>query len=264
MKHKKLSKTPLTYVLAKINFSNIEAIEKFIPDIQEGIRHTFPNFRKVTVQFVEVRENQQPSILTRTQWHFMDKDSVTGIFLDNTSVAIHTSKYTQFETLSNQFQSVLEKFSQILQISLLTRIGLRYINLIENNLTQYINPGLLGFHLEDTKYFKPERFLTNIDLTEEGKYGIIKIQSSLISNKEVINNINIFVPADLTDVANLLSFNHQSQPNGKFLVLDLDHFNNNKEDFEINIIMNNLKNLQEALYQAFCAAVTEKALVDWK
>lgn len=252
--HKKLSKTPITYVLAQVNFTNVEAIEKFIPDLQESIRQSFPNFKKLIVQSDQF------------QWHFIDKASVTGIFLNSASITIHTSKYTQFEVFLRQFRDVLEEFSKILNISLLSRIGLRYINLIQGDLNQYVHSGFLGFHLEDDKYFEPNRFLINTRLTEESKCGIIQIQSALVSDKGVINSTNLFVNSELAGVASHLSFSHRQEPSGKFLILDLDHFRSNfiAETFEVNTVIDQLKNLQEVLYQAFCAAITEKALTDWQ
>ena len=265
MTHQTLSKSPITYFLAKINFSNIEAIEKYIPELQENIRRLFPDFKKVSVQFIDIKMNQQPSLSTRTQWHFINKESTTGVLLDNSSVAIHTSQYTQFEQILGELKYVLEEFNKILRISLLTRIGLRYINLIQGDLNRYVNPGLLGFYLKDNEYFHCNKFIINTTLNEETKYGIIKIQSGLVSNKEIINKTNnIFIPSDLMEVANYLSFNHHKQPEEDFLVLDLDHFSNNKEDFQINTIIDQLKNLQEALYRAFCTAVKPKALEDWR
>jgi uncharacterized protein (TIGR04255 family) len=262
--HEKLSKSPITYVLAQVRFTNIESMEKYIPELQEIIRQQFPIFKKITIQAIDLRDRKFSDII---QWHFMDENSVTGILLDGTSISIHTSKYDNFLKLQKQFDNVLTEFNKILNISLCVRLGLRYINLIESNLDKYIQPELLGFHLKDTTHFEKNKFLARTELIQKSKIGIVKIKSTHMGDNEVTDEReNIFVPSDMINIADLLSFKHHKKPSKDFSIIDIDHFYEKNEKFEVfdvKEIINDLTRIQDASYNAFTAAVTPRALKDW-
>lgn len=261
--HKILSKSPITYVFAQVRFTSIESISKYIPEIQDKIRNDFPQFKEVTIYAIEVRDEQQPIPSTIKQWHFVDKDSVMGIILDGKSISIHTSKYVQFEVLSKKLEKVLKKVNEILHISLLERLGVRYINIIESNLSNFIKEGLLGFYLKGEQ-FDQNRYIINTDLTQKSDKGLIRVKSACVGDKEIIVGVkNILVPPDLAEAASFLSFTHLKQPTGKFLMLDIDHYEDKKEDFNIEKVMFGLKDLQDAAYYAFQESVTSEALKSW-
>jgi len=260
--HEKLSKSPITYVLAQVRFTNIESMEKYIPDLQEIIRQQFPIFKKITIPVIDLRDRKFSDII---QWHFMDENSVTGILLDGTSISFHTSKYDDFLKLQKQFEHVLTKFNKILKISLCVRLGLRYINLIKSNLDTYVQPELLGFHLKDITHFEKNKFLARTELIQESKIGVIKIKSTHIGSNEVTTaGENLFVPSDMVNIADHLSFGHHEKPTKDFSIIDIDHFYEKNEKFDVKEIINDLTRIQDAIYVAFTAAVMPIALTDWK
>jgi len=260
--HQKLSKSPITYVLAQVRFSTIQSIGDYIPKLQDEIRSFFPHFQKVNLQAIQLREDQQPISSVFNQWHFIDKDRQTGIILDNHSITIHTNQYSQFKPLIENLEKVLTRFNEILKIVLFTRIGLRYINLIENGLDN-IDIGLRGFQLKATN-FEIDKFLTKTETTQLSNLGIIKIQATHVGNKEIISGTkNLYVPPDLVDAASVLTFQNYKVPDKDFLILDLDHFNEQQGDFDIDEILHNFKEFQEIIYQVFCNAVGEQNLKNW-
>ena len=88
--HTKLSKAPVTYVLAQVRFSNIQTISEYIPAFQDKIRGLFPYFQEITLQKMQGSQLQQviatatqqktlgpqfqQVIAIVTQWHFLDKN----------------------------------------------------------------------------------------------------------------------------------------------------------------------------------------------
>ena len=108
--HKLLSKSPITYVLAQVRFTNIESIEKYVPDIQDKIRNYFPKFNNINIHTIELKENQAPTPSSISQWHFMDKDSVMGVLLDGNSITIHTSKYDHFDKIVKRFRASSQRY----------------------------------------------------------------------------------------------------------------------------------------------------------
>jgi|GEM_PF-2557989 uncharacterized protein (TIGR04255 family) len=260
--HPKLSKAPVTYVLAQIKFSSIEDIANRIPALQDKIRGDFPHYQQVNIQSIQLREGQQPAATTLIQWHFLDKEKQTGIILDKQTLTIQTSCYEQFQPLLNRFKAVASQFHEILKFSLFTRLGLRYINLIEDGLTK-LDPGLQGFQLANNDFDK-NQFLTKTETTQRSQAGVLKVQATRFSDKKVIGDIqNIFVPLELADTAKLLSFNGREEPGRAFLLLDLDHFHVGQGDFDIEVIGSRFCELQKMLYQGFCQAVGKENLTAW-
>lgn len=260
--HPKLSKPPVTYVLAQVKFSNIENIESRIPELQEKIRGAFPHYEKVNIQTIHLIEGRKTDLAASTQWHFMDKEKQTGIILDNKTLTIHTSRYERFQLLLDGFEKVAIRFHEVLNFSLFTRLGLRYINLIEDGLTN-VDKGLQGFQLTDNG-FEKNQFLTKTETTQLSQAGFIKVQATRIADKKVIAGIqNIFVPPDLADTAKLLSFKHHKEPEQAFLVLDLDHFNSDQSDFDVKEILQRFHKLQDLIYKSFCQAIGSTNLTNW-
>lgn len=260
--HPKLFKAPVTYMLAQIKFSSIEGIASRIPELQDKIRNDFPHYQQVNIQSIQLREGQQPTAATLTQWHFMDKEKQTGIILDKQTLTIHTSLYKQFQPLLNSFEAVVKQFHEILHFSLFTRLGLRYINLIENGITK-VDTGLQGFQLKENGFDESE-FITRTETTQRSQEGVLKVQATKVPDKKIIGNAqNIFVPPELVDMARLLSFSRHKSPENEFLMLDIDHFDNRQGDFDIKEIFGRFNKLQEIIYRVFCKAVGVENLKIW-
>ncbi len=260
--HPKLSKQPLTYVLAQVNFTSIEDMASYIPQLQNKIRDVFPHFEQVNIQAIQLREGEKPHPIVFTQWHFMDKKKQTGIILDKHSVTIHSNQYDRFQPFIDTIEEVISKLHDELKFSLFTRLGLRYINLIKDGVSK-IDPRLQGFRLLGDK-FPPNNFMAKIEATQPTFEGIIKTKSIHIENKAIINSgENIFVPPDLIDTARPLSFEHFTKPQDAFLILDIDHFSDKQEDFLVSTILDNFNKFHEIIYQGFYKAVGEDNLSNW-
>ncbi|MBY0545542.1 MAG: TIGR04255 family protein [Gammaproteobacteria bacterium] len=261
--HLKLSSSPLRYVLAQIKFTSIENIAEYVPKLQDKIRRDFPHFQEVKIQSVQLKEAQALSAGTLVLWHFMDKDRHVGIILDKQSIVIHTSDYQDCETLLKRWGRVLTCFHEILNISLITQSGLRYINIIENDYTN-IDPRLQGFHLKGD-VFAAGDFLSRTEMTQKSDQGLIKIQTARASNKKLLGDFKeIFLPLDLLDIGGMLSFEHYKVLNNEFLLLDVDHFKQENADFEMTTVMDSFRQLHEGAYQAFVQAVGSENLKRWE
>ena len=260
--HQRLSKSPITYVLAQVQFSDIANIADYIPKLQDEIRPLFPLYQMVNIQTIQFRDGQQPPVASvSSQWQFMDKDKRTGIVLDSRSVSIHTSGYETFATLLKSLEKTLALFNKILKIALFTRIGLRYINFMDNNVDK-VNSELRGFKLKNND-FMDDRFLTKTETTQMSRFGTIKVQATHIGNREIVSGIkNIFVPPDLADIANFLLFEHRKLPDKGFLILDIDQFNAQQGNFDVSSISNRFQELHEVIYSAFRNAIGEEVLKD--
>src|SRR5262249_8598327 len=141
-----LSRTPLIYVVAQIRFSAVMAMDKYVPEIQEKLRRTYPWFQHSKIQEV-VFQGQSPSVSFTDRFEFLQSDKRTGIVLMSNSVALQTNKYTSFELFEQEFSGALYEIDQSVGLSLVERIGLRYIDLVRLDTNEtwsdYLKPSLL-------------------------------------------------------------------------------------------------------------------------
>ena len=130
------------------------ALEKFIPEIQEQLRKKeFPKFLKAQTHEFMLQAGAPPKFNISDRWEFQSKDSSLGIVLTTSSVAVQTNRYTNYERFEETIATALIVINRVLNIDLVERIGLRYVDLIrpsENEtLADYLQPGLLGIKSGD-------------------------------------------------------------------------------------------------------------------
>lgn len=266
----KLKKPPVTYALMQVRISQVLDIKEYITKIQGSIRREFPLYNELNFHSLELKSgDKQPEFQNYMQWHFGNKESTTGIILSRDAIVIHTSKYNSFESLCKTFKEILDVLKSTLDISLFTRVGIRYINFLHENITKYVDPHLQGFHLSNKQGFTSNYFSRTESIQQTQCGGIINIRSSHFSDKNSFTTPqsikNIFVTPELWQGADQLTFDHHKNmlPNNDFLILDLDHFINKQSDFDSNSILDELNILHNDIYTAFRNAITKEAIHDW-
>src|SRR5882762_5816637 len=149
----RLRYSPLVYVIGQVRISPVVAIEKYIPEIQEQLRHKgFPRFVKGQIQEIRFAIDAAPKMSVVDRYEFQNKESTSGIALATDSISLHTSKYEVYEKFEETFSTALTIIHQVVSLSLVERMGLRYIDLIRLNageqFSDYLQPGLLGLEEE--------------------------------------------------------------------------------------------------------------------
>ncbi|MGA9566554.1 MAG: TIGR04255 family protein, partial [Candidatus Korobacteraceae bacterium] len=103
-----LKHPPLIYVVAQVLFTEVVAIEKFVPDIQESLRHKgFPRFLRGQVQEIAFQPDGIPKFGARDRFEFQNKEGSLGIVLQTKSVAIQTNSYSTYEIFEDQIRTAL-------------------------------------------------------------------------------------------------------------------------------------------------------------
>jgi uncharacterized protein (TIGR04255 family) len=249
-----LQRAPLIYVVAQVRFSAIVAMEKFVPEIQEQLRHKgFPRFLRGQVHEIAIQADGPPKFSAVERFEFQNKDGTLGIVLQPNSVVIHTNNYTNYEAFEEYTKTALMVVHRVLNIGLSERIGLRYVNLIRREQgeewTNYLHEGLLGLAPSSVgvkKWTSASQFLGD---TEVGQLAIRCSQSEQP------------VPPDL--VAINLNYS-KPLPKGEVVtILDLDHFLERATDFKVAAAIAVLEQLHESLDRVFTTAVTAMALTKW-
>jgi uncharacterized protein (TIGR04255 family) len=249
-----LRHAPLIYVVAQVRFSAIVAIEKYVPEIQEQLRHKgFPRFLKGQVHEIAFQADGAPKFSAIDRFEFQDKDASLGIVLQSNSVAVHTNRYSNYETFEEHIRTALLAVNRILGISLAERIGLRYVNLIRlkanETWSEYLHAGLLGL---DPGSIGVESWISNSQFLGRTEVGQLAVRCARSAQP---------FPPDLLNTT--LAYSLELAKEETVITLDFDHFVEQTVDFKVPSAMSTLENLHQSLDKVFMASVTENALVKW-
>ncbi len=252
---RKLTNAPLVYVLAQVRYSPILSMEKFIPHIQEQVRKTFPKFRKVVMQSLVLGVNGQPDTTKVERWEFAGKDGDAGFIVQTDSFVFHTTAYKTFEDFISQFEFALSEVNKEANISLIERIGLRYVDVIEaeegEELGVFLVPGLAGFPLEKLQVKTLISYMETITTTDEGVL-VLKATKKLDGN---------LLPPDLQPIG--LKMDRKISEGRPNAILDFDHYSEQAMEFSIDDVVKKIDRLHNATSSAFWATTTKYAIDRW-
>jgi uncharacterized protein (TIGR04255 family) len=249
-----LRHAPLIYVVAQVRFSAIVAIEKYVPEIQEKLRHKgFPRFLKAQVQEVALQIDAAPKLSTSDRFEFQDKDASLGIVLQSNSVAVHTNRYSDYEAFEEHVKTALMAVNRVVGIGLSERIGLRYVNLVRlkpnEGWREYLHEGLLGL---DSASVGVESWTSSSQFVGKTEVGQLAVRCS--------RSAQPFPPDLLTST---LAYSLELAKDEIVTTLDFDHYIEQVTDFKVAKAISMLEQLHESLDRVFMSAVTSDALTRW-
>ena len=253
-----LSKTPLIFVLAQVRFAPITQIGKFLPDIQEALRHQgFPGLATRKFDVVITGAEGQAQRQERLQWEFLHPDRTQSIIVDEGSVVLQTSAYSTGEKFLEQLAMALKITEACAKPVGLLRVGLRYVDLINPidgaGLDKLIRPALgpaaVSFQGEPVTHLWESLRQTS---------ATTKL---LVRYTEASRGFAF--PPDLGPFISLMLSKPVVQE-GPFGLLDTDHFDEGGSDFSVETALNRASNLHDVLDQSFRQLVTDDALRLWK
>lgn len=230
------------------------ALEKFLPDIQEQLRHKgFPRYIRGQVQELLVQPDTPPKFNVTDRFEFQDKDESVGIVLTPTSLAVQTNRYSRFEDFEDIVATALIVVNRVLNLTLVERVGLRYVDLVRlsagETFADYLNPGLLGIdpNVVGVKTWRSR--YESLGVTELGNLVVRCSQSEQI------------LPPDLFPTT--LRYSTTLAPGEVVTLLDFDHFVESSDDFDTRKVVGLVGELHDAVDLAFRGSVTPSALVRW-
>ena len=255
----KLNNHPLLFVLAEFRFSDVRNIEEYIPRLQERFRKVFPFIEEKIGQ--EINLTQQGIDINNTkQWAFVNKDKSQAIVLNYNRLVFMTADYDRFDGFKENCKNVINILVDEVAPSLLTRIGLRYADLIVKNndedITSYVKDAVCekGFlsDLGDAKrQMKDTLIVTDV--------GFLNIRSMYAENDISILNDNDNFPINIA----------RKNEIRERILLDFDHFwqPQREEDslnFETDEIFKKLEVLHKPARQAFWYITTTTGRKIWE
>lgn len=255
----KLNNHPLLFVLAEFRFSDVRNIEEYIPKLQERFRKIFPFIEEKIGQEINLTP-QGINISETKQWAFVSKDKSQAIILNYNRLVYMTADYDRFNGFKEGCKSVINILVDEVAPSLLTRIGLRYADLIIKNndedITSYVQNSVCekGFLSEignSKRQMKETLIVTDV--------GFLNIRSMYAESDISILNDNDNFPI------NIARKNEVSER----ILLDFDHFwqPEKEEDslnFETDEIFRKLEVLHKPARQAFWHITTKTGRKIWE
>lgn len=251
-----LSRAPVIYVLCQVRFSAVLKMVDYLPEIQEALRERYPRFRHEVLNTLEVSApGGAVSQRSDDRWTLHDFAEMSGFVVQSAAFTYHTTAYTAFDEFLREVLVGMQTVAQIAKLSLIERVGLRYVDFVVPNtkeeLAQYLQPGLtglslraLGFQQETMQQFTSAR-------TDAGRL-YLKVSHGIHPQP---------VPGDLQP----LSLKVRKAETDRFTaILDSDHFTEEAFGFELARLESVLRQLHGPISKIFRAAITDHAWSQWK
>lgn len=162
-KRVRYQKSPLIEVIFQLRFPTILSINAKQPtEFQDRIRERYPFYQEGDEQQDEMvigPDGNPVQIKTNTSknYAFISTDESYKINLTSSFISISTLRYTQWEEFSAHIKYVIPIFEEIYKPAFYTRIGLRYIDVINReelglekvSWTKLVEPHVLGIITPD-------------------------------------------------------------------------------------------------------------------
>ncbi len=250
--YKKLENQPLRFVLAEFRFSPVMQIAEYIPKLQEALRKQYPIPDKRSEQTVQVQPGGI-AVSATDRWAFISANKKSAIDINQERLVYITADYPRFEGFSDTCKQAIETLANIVEPSLILRIGLRYSDLVNvddgEKITDLVN-GHFGLpscveELGAIRQHSTDTFLH----TDMGGLAIRTLYG--------MHNLTC-----LPDVQGLpISIAVDTTPSER-IILDFDHYWEAKDEsvnFETNVVLEKLSALHETSREAFRKVTTDYA-----
>ncbi|MBI1826974.1 MAG: TIGR04255 family protein [Planctomycetes bacterium] len=179
---------PLKEVICQIQFPTILQIEASPPAVfQERVRDRYPLYEEssgLAVASTIVRGGQINQIGPRVRYVFQSNDRLWSIALTREFIALSTSSYRRWEEFRERIEFVRRQFGEVYHPSFFSRVGLRYVNLIQRSSigiegrswSELLNPRIAGELGDQTisDYIEHVAREVRVRLEEQGHSAMIR------------------------------------------------------------------------------------------
>lgn len=250
--YKKLENQPLKFVLAEFRFSPVMQIAEYIPKIQEALRKQYPIPDKRSEQTVQV----QPSgiaVSAIDRWAFTSANKKSAIDINQERLVYITAEYPRFAGFSDACKQAIDTLVNIVEPSLILRIGLRYSDLVMiddgDDITELVSD-----------HFALPNFIEPLGVTRQHSTDtFLNTDMGGLAIRTLYGKHNLTC---LPDVQGLpISITADATPSER-IILDFDHYWEAKDksvSFETTEVLDKLAMLHETSREAFWTVTTDYA-----
>lgn len=254
----KLQNSPLVLVLVQVRIAPVLQMEEYVPELQERLRRAgFPGY--VSGEDLQFQLGPSPAVQRAPRWEFQNKQQTESVVLGQNFIAVQTSVYDVYEAFEELFSGPLQVLAEVVEPTLVQRIGLRYVDLVrprpDEDVSVYLEPSLHGLAAHDVGAID---LLSRFEMLAQTKVGTMRIRCQQSTEGSPL-------PPDLRHAT--LDFSstvaHGLDRGELVTFLDFDHFSTDPIDYDPSGIVDAVGQLHDNLDQAFRAAVTRHALEVW-
>ena len=259
-----MSRAPLVYSLAMIQYAPIAGIAEYAGAIIEALRAQYPDSGDYTVNEIRVHLADSPQNVEMAknevrQWRMTNAEGNFGFVFAEDRVVFHTTAYEHFQGFADQLIPVVEVISEHAKISHTREIGVRQIDNIipidDLGLSDLIKPG----------YLCPPQNEELTSVSSRVEYVYQSDLGRLFARCYQLKN-HPRVPQDLFQMASQLPQSGlMEELSESFVLADTDHIFQTKkfEVFDLENIVSKLDELHKQNSLGFRSMVTQEALNAW-
>ena len=263
--NKKMENAPIYYALSQAQFNPINAMAKYIDEIQDLLRlkgyTLFGTQKNAQLKFdISAKTPSTVEVVELLTWSFTKPDRSAGFILSSSFLTYHTTNYDTRNEFLPPLLVGLKAVHEVVQIEHLSRLGLRYLNAVlpseGENVDEYLVDGVRGMHFGAKQRYALCESVFDTD-TEP-----------LLSQGTLVNRVHrvskpLGYPPDIAP-NDLIPLEHfkidQEIPHA---VIDTDHFIEGFMPLDFNKIEHQLVSLHASVKQAFEATTTDRARTIW-
>jgi len=136
--HGVFQRNSLLSVTVELRFHPILKISngQYVPDFQDRVRDSFPIYSEGKVQTINFQPPDTVETQEEKQFHFKKPDEKTSITLGVSKLILESRHHESHENILNDFNLALSALLEVYGKIKNTRLGMRYINLIERERIQ--------------------------------------------------------------------------------------------------------------------------------
>jgi uncharacterized protein (TIGR04255 family) len=262
--NQKLSKAPVYYTLAQVQFNPVLDLDNFLPAIQSQMRESaFPDYKPEVFQRLimpfAVGDGAQvtpPGLTRQSRYWFGDIAGRTSFLLETNGLTLQTTEYPTFEEFRGIFLTGLGVVHKALRLDFVERIGLRYLDAVY--------PLSVGESLDD--YLVPEvRGLSGKiegHMLHAATETMAMTAAGQLVSRTIIRQGRIGVPDDFSTNAPQINPRF-TEWEGLHAIVDTDAFQMRREAFDLDAVKTQLGALHNVVKTAFKATVTDHARKAW-
>lgn len=128
--HRKFERNTIALTVAQLRFHPILKIRERLPAFQDGIRVRYPGFRTQKVQDVVI-EPEGIRVGEQEQFQFLTADSSATVSLGSAALSLENRRHQHHGAFIQDFKIGLDALQSVFSPVSPTRLGLRYINVID-------------------------------------------------------------------------------------------------------------------------------------
>jgi uncharacterized protein (TIGR04255 family) len=243
-----LEKAPLVRVIAQVRFPvNLSVDQKDnVGLFQQAMRDEYPILRQEQTSSLAITPQgmiQQPS--SQIIWVFMDEAENWQVVLTPTALTLDTSRYSSRRDFIRRWEVILTAFNRFFAPQFTERFGLRYVD------------RLVGQDFQDVPLLLEPKVVGLLagDFGSHVQQTMNETLFSLHPDDEILLARWGKIPAGMTfDPAAILPISEPSW------ILDLDMSRTERQNFNIESLVEEAQRFSERIYTFFRWAVTEEFL----